>query len=134
MKIPLSYNLRNLIVRKTTTLMTALGIGLTVAVLVASMALTEGLRLAFAATGNPLHLLVLRKGGDAELSSAMPRSAYNEAIKLRQGIARTKDGQPMASLEIVQVINLPSREFPDGTNLSVRGMTPVGLEMREDCR
>jgi len=33
MAIPVSYNLRNLIVRKTTTIMTALGITLTVAVL-----------------------------------------------------------------------------------------------------
>ena len=44
MAIPLTYNLRNLAVRKTTTLMTALGIALTVAVLLAVMALVEGLR------------------------------------------------------------------------------------------
>ena len=44
MAIPLSYNLRNLTVRKTTTLMTALGIALTVAVLVAVLALAGGLR------------------------------------------------------------------------------------------
>ncbi len=36
MILPLSYNLRNLAVRRTTTLMTALGIALTVAVLAAS--------------------------------------------------------------------------------------------------
>ena len=39
MTLPVSYNLRNLIVRKTTTIMTALGIALTVAVLAADMAL-----------------------------------------------------------------------------------------------
>ena len=33
MAIPIAYNLRNLVVRRTTTLMTALGIALTVAVL-----------------------------------------------------------------------------------------------------
>jgi putative ABC transport system permease protein len=44
MKIPLSYNLRNLVVRKTTTLMTAAGIALTLAVLVSSLALVNGLR------------------------------------------------------------------------------------------
>ena len=42
MAIPISYNIRNLVVRKTTTFMTALGIGLTVAVLVAAFALVEG--------------------------------------------------------------------------------------------
>jgi putative ABC transport system permease protein len=44
MKIPLAYNLRNLVVRKTTTLMTAAGIALTLAVLVSSLALVNGLR------------------------------------------------------------------------------------------
>jgi len=34
--VPISYNIRNLIERKATTLMTALGIGLTVSVLVIS--------------------------------------------------------------------------------------------------
>ena len=43
MAIPVSYNLRNLVVRKTTTIMTALGIALTVAVLLAMMALLGGL-------------------------------------------------------------------------------------------
>src|SRR5262249_46057369 len=44
MAIPIVYNLRNLVVRKTTTLMTALGIALTVAVLVTDVALVRGLR------------------------------------------------------------------------------------------
>src|ERR1035438_2966376 len=43
MAIPIAYNLRNLVVRKTTTIMTALGIALTVAVLLAVLALA-GLR------------------------------------------------------------------------------------------
>jgi len=64
MAIPLSYNLRNLVVRKTTTLMTALGIALTVAVLLAILALVSGLHDAFASTGNPLQVMVLRKGSD----------------------------------------------------------------------
>ena len=62
MAIPIVYNLRNLVVRKTTTLMTALGIALTVAVLVADVALVRGLRAVFERSGNPLHILVLRKG------------------------------------------------------------------------
>ncbi len=53
MKIPLSYNIRNLSVRRTTTIMTSLGIGLTVAVLLAAFALVEGLRTAFEGSGHP---------------------------------------------------------------------------------
>jgi putative ABC transport system permease protein len=61
MAIPLSYNFRNLVVRKTTTLMTAAGIAMTVAVLLAVLALVGGLQSALDSTGDPLHVLVTRK-------------------------------------------------------------------------
>ena len=66
MGVPINYNLRNLIERKGTTLMTAVGIGLTVAVLVTSIAMTRGMAAVFAGSGHPLQMLVLRKGTDAE--------------------------------------------------------------------
>ena len=76
MAIPISYNVRNLIVRKTTTLMTAAGIAMTVAVLLAVMGLVSGLQSAFATTGNPLNVLVLRKGGNAELTSLVTQQQF----------------------------------------------------------
>lgn len=133
MAIPLSYNLRNLAVRKTTTVMTALGIALTVAVLVAAFALVDGLRLAFEASGHPLNILVTRKGSDSELSSNFERRVFND-LKFKQGIARDAQGQPLASLEMVTIISLVSVEFPDGANISVRGLTPAGLKVREDTK
>jgi len=78
MAIPLSYNLRNLAVRKTTTLMTALGIALTVAVLVAVLALAGGLRTAFESTGNPLNVLVMRKGATGEVTGGITRSVFDD--------------------------------------------------------
>ena len=75
MAIPITYNVRNLIVRKTTTIMTALGIALTVAVLLSVLALVEGLRTAFKATANPNHILVTRKGATSELVSGL--SSYS---------------------------------------------------------
>ncbi len=130
MAIPLSYNFRNLVVRKTTTLMTAAGIALTVAVLLAVLGLVSGLRHAFAATSNPLHVLVLRKGGNAELTSLVTQESY-QVIKSFPGIAKGPDGQPMASLEVVSVINLPSVDNPEGSNVTLRGLPPVGLQMRK---
>jgi putative ABC transport system permease protein len=129
MAIPISYNFRNLVVRKTTTLMTAAGIALTVAVLLAVLGLVSGLRHAFAATSNPLHVLVLRKGGNAELTSLVTQESY-QVIKSFPGIAKGPDGQPMASLEVVSVINLPSVDNPQGSNVTLRGLPPVGLRMR----
>jgi putative ABC transport system permease protein len=133
MAIPLAYNLRNLTVRKTTTLMTALGIALTVAVLVAVLALVNGLHSAFQASGNPLNVLVMRKGANAELSGGMTRDAF-ESLKAKPGIARSTGNLPLASLELVTVINLPSEAHPDGMNITLRGLTPVGLEIREKTK
>jgi putative ABC transport system permease protein len=129
MNIPLIYNLRNLVVRKTTTLMTVAGIALTVAVLVSSLALVNGLRTTFANTGNPLQILVLRKGGNSELGSSVSRESY-ELLRTMSGIARNNANEPMASLEMVQVINLPSVDDPKGMNVSLRGLLPMGMAMR----
>lgn len=132
MALPISYNLRNLVVRKTTTIMTALGIALTVAVLLAVLALVHGLDTAFQSTGNPLQVLVMRKGSNAELSSAMTRENF-QTLKSMAGIAR--DGNdPVASLELVSVINLPSVDSPDGMNVTLRGLLPIGIKMRDGLK
>src|SRR5258708_7079730 len=129
MAIPLAYNLRNLTVRKTTTLMTALGIALTVAVLVPSLALVNGLRTAFQASGEPLNILVMRKGANGEMNGGLARSVFQDLIAL-PGIARAADGHPLASVELVTIVNLPAEGNSDGANITVRGLTSVGLELR----
>ena len=133
MALPISYNLRNLIERKTTTLMTALGIALPVAILLVVLALVAGLQAAFQASGSPQHVLVLRKGTNAELNSSVSRQQYQD-LKFKRGIAPLKSGEPAASLELVQVVNLPSVDAPDGMNVTVRGLTPAGFEIRRDVQ
>src|SRR5436190_23227891 len=130
MAIPITYNFRNLIVRKTTTIMTALGIALTVAVLLAILALVNGLRTMLGSSGDPLQVLVLRKGSESGLVSNFTRGQFQD-LKFKPGIARGKDGEPMASLEVVTVINLASVDAPDGMNVSVRGIAPAGIAMRQ---
>lgn len=129
MGIPLAYNLRNLVVRKTTTIMTALGIALTVAVLLSILALLNGLSTTLSSSGDPLQIIVLRKGSDSEIVSNFLRSQFQD-LKFKPGIAVGKDGQPLASLEVLTVINLASIDHPEGVNLSVRGLSPTGIEMR----
>jgi putative ABC transport system permease protein len=131
MAIPISYNLRNLIVRKTTTVLTVGGIGLTVAVLVAVLALVEGLRASFEASGRPLNVLVMRKGATAELMSVVMRSDF-QAMKFKPGIAQNRNGEPMASLEMVTILNnLGSGKASEGMNINLRGLAPIGIEMRD---
>lgn len=133
MRIPISYNLRNLVVRKTTTLMTALGIALTVAVLLAILALVDGLKATLTTSGDPLHVLVMRKGSDAELVSNFERARFQD-LKFKPGIATGQDGQPLASLEMITVINLANVDNPNGVNLTIRGLQPAGIEMRRNVR
>ena len=129
MKIPFAYNLRNLIVRKTTTLMTVAGIALTVAVLVSSLALVEGLRATFANTGNPLQILVLRKGSNSELGSRVSlrivRLAAHDA-RDRKGLIQSADGfaRDDAGDQSPRVDN------PKGMNVTLRGLLPAGIAMR----
>jgi putative ABC transport system permease protein len=130
MALPLTYNLRNLVVRKTTTIMTALGIALTVAVLSADLALVNGLRAAFAASGDPLNVLIMRKGGTSELNSVVTREGFQN-LKFKPGIARNDRGEPLASLEFMTVILMRAPEFPDGRNVNLRGLLPAGIEMRD---
>ncbi len=130
MALPVSYNLRNLIVRKTTTIMTALGIALTVAVLAADMALVTGIRQAFRATADPRNVLVLRKAGTSELTSAVTREGFQN-IRFKPGIARNPQNEPLASLEMITVLNLRSASKPTGSNINLRGLLPVGFELRD---
>ena len=131
MSIPFAYNLRNLVVRKTTTIMTALGIALTVAVLLAILALVNGLRTTLSISGDPLHVLVLRKGSDSELVSVFLRSQFQD-LKFKSGIAMGRDGQPLASLEVVTIMILDGADDASSSNLTVRGLPPAGIEMRRN--
>jgi putative ABC transport system permease protein len=128
MAIPIAYNLRNLVVRKTTTIMTALGIALTVATLLAILALVNGLRVTLSASGDPLRIVVLRQGADSELVSNFLRSQFQD-LKFKQGIAAGADGPPLASLEVVTIANLGVADSSD-INVNVRALLPVGRELR----
>ena len=66
--------------------MTALGIALTVAVLLAILALVNGLRTTLSTSGDPLHVLVMRKGSDSELVSNFTRAQFQD-LKFKRGIA-----------------------------------------------
>src|SRR6185436_3778729 len=133
MAIPVAYNLRNLIVRKTTTIMTALGVALTVAVLLAVLALVNGLRTTLASSGDPLQIVVLRKGSESEIVSNFTRTQFQD-LKFKPGIANGANGQPLASLEVITVVNLSSTETGEGTNMTVRGLQPAGIEMRRGVK
>jgi len=133
MTIPLRYNLRNLVVRWRLTLATMLGIALVVAVFIMIMALARGLKATYISTGDPRNLLVLRKGSTAESSSQITRNEVR-LIRYLDGIARDDSGEPLASPEILVLINLDRRDRKGTANVLVRGIGPVGLRLRTKVR
>lgn len=133
MAIPLKYNLRNLAVRRTTTAMTAFSITLTVTVFVVLMALAQGLQTSLTATGHPLNLLVMREGSQSETQSSVQRDAL-QVIRYLAGIAKTEKGEPWVSPEVLVLINLPRRGQTQGSNVTIRGLTPEGFALRPEFK
>jgi putative ABC transport system permease protein len=129
MAIPIRYNIRNLKLRKGLTIMTALGIALTVTTAIFLMALLAGLDRAFVTSGDAQNVLVMRKGSQAELSGGFDASLF-PTLKTLPGIAKDSHGEPMASGEWVVVIVLPRKDGTGEVNVTVRGMMPDGLELR----
>jgi ABC-type antimicrobial peptide transport system permease subunit len=114
--------------------MTALGIALTVTTAIFIMALLAGLRDAFAATGDPNNVLVLRKGSNSELSAGGVARESVQTIKELPGIRRDRQGQPLISGEAIQVVVLPRADGTGEVNVTVRFMTPTGIEMRPEVK
>ena len=132
MAVPLKYNLRSLRVRWRSTIATTLGVALVVAVFVMVMSLDRGMRSTYISTGDVRNLLVLRKGSTAESSSQISREEARR-IKYTPGIARNSAGMPMASAEIIVLILL-DRLDGGNANVQVRGVGPIGLELRPNLR
>jgi putative ABC transport system permease protein len=114
--------------------MTALGIALTVTTAIFIMALLAGLRDAFAATGNPDNVLVLRKGSNSELAAGGVAREAMQTIKELPGVRRDGQGAPLVSGEAIQVVVLPRADGTGEVNVTVRFMTPTGIEMRPEVK
>lgn len=129
MAIPISYNIRNMILRKGLTIMTALGIALTVTTAVFLMMLVTGMKKAFVSSGDPLNVLVMRKGSTSELVGGFTKDKL-PILKQLPGIARDSHGQPMVSGEWVVLVALPRKDGSGTVNVILRGMEQDGLELR----
>jgi putative ABC transport system permease protein len=128
MALPLKYNLRNIVVRKGSTLATAFTIGLTVAVFLMVMALARGIDLTLSTSGEPLNLIVLREGSTAELNSSLTRENFNDLTYL-DGVEREGD-KPLATAEIITLIYKARKGMSQGSNVTVRGVGPMSFKLR----
>jgi len=133
MAIPISYNFRNVVNRPVATLTTAVGIGLTVAIFIGALALAQGFEIALRSTGSPNNAIAMRKGADSELSSGVMRDASN-IMRSNPEVATAPDGHPLFSPEVVVLMNLPRLGQPGFSNVTIRGVDPGGLALRNQVK
>lgn len=121
-------------VRRTTSLMTALGIALVVMVVVILLSFVGGLRQSLELAGEPGHWIVLSRGTVSEGESYIPRE-QSDVLRTRSEIATDASGAALFSPEMVvpfnAAINRPAVQFRPA---SLRGVSPVAYRMRRGLK
>jgi len=98
------------------------GIAGVVGVLVALLAMGDGLTATLQQTGSNDTAIVLRGGSGAESNSVLTRDDI-DVIEQAPGIARDAQGKPIASAELVVVANVPKKSDPKtDSNVAIRGV------------
>ncbi len=132
--IPITYNLRSLTVRRTTSVTTALGIALVVMVVVILLGFVSGLRQSLKLAGEPGHWIVLSRGTWSEGESYIPRQQA-DILRTRPEIATDSSGAALFSPEMVvpfnAAVNRPAIQFRPA---SLRGVSPVAYRMRRGLK
>jgi putative ABC transport system permease protein len=124
-------NLRNLPQRLGTSLVVIVGIAGVAGVLVAVLSMSEGFRHTLASTGRGDRVIILRAGSDAEMSSGISRDQTQLVANL-PAVARDGGGRPLASAELVVMVDLPRRGQRDNNNVPFRGVQPTAFAIREE--
>ena len=128
--IPIKYTYRNLFERRGVAFMTLASIGFVVLVYIGVLALAGGLRAAFAETGDPSVVIVMRDGTRAEMESSYAQESHR-LLTTMPGVERTAGGDLLASGETV-TIQIFERVDGTETNVMVRGVEPAAFAMRPD--
>ena len=133
MAIPLKYNLRNLVARKTSTGMTAFVIGLVVAVFLCVLALVQGVTRTLSVNASTRNVLAMRVGSQAEMQSVITRDQA-EQIQSMPGPERDGSGKSYVSAELISLINVQRSDGKTFSNVQVRGMSPMGFACRPEVK
>jgi ABC-type antimicrobial peptide transport system permease subunit len=129
MKIPFTYNIRNLWNRRLTTTLTVVGIALVVFVFAAVLMLAQGVEDTMVATGSDDNVIILRKGSTSELLSAVGRDQIG-IISAFPEVAVSADGTPYGTSDVVTIINLNKKQSGDMGNITIRGISAGAFALR----
>jgi putative ABC transport system permease protein len=133
MQIPLKYILRSSSSRRLTTVFTILGIALVVFVFTAVLMMANGVQQTLKSTGSDENVMVVRKAALSEIMSIIDREAAGIVTNLPQ-VARSGEGRPISSKEVVVIINLERIGSNGISNVTVRGVEEAAFQLRPQVR
>jgi putative ABC transport system permease protein len=132
--IPVRYNLRSLLVRRTTSLMTALGVALVVMILFILLGFTSGLRRTLLQSDNGDAWIVLSRGVSSEPGSYITREQY-DILRSRPEIAADASGLPLISPEGVTGFDANSGTASSNSGFAfLRGVYPIAYQVHRAMR
>jgi putative ABC transport system permease protein len=133
MQIPLKYILRSSSSRRLTTAITMAGIALVVFVFTAVLMMANGVQRTLRSTGSDNNVLVARKAAMSEIMSIIDREAAGIITNLPH-VARSGNGRPVSSKEVVVIINLNKIGAEGISNVTVRGVEEPGFLLRPQLK
>jgi putative ABC transport system permease protein len=136
MALPLSYNWRNLFVRKTTTVLTVLVVAAVVGVFAWMVGFWGALRHSLAFASDPRKLIVLKPGATSESNSAISADEYNRLVQLSEMAVDPATGLPLESPEMLVQVYLTRRGDNGRTNanVAVRGVTDAAFKVHANVK
>ncbi|MFO0947152.1 MAG: ABC transporter permease [Planctomycetota bacterium] len=125
-KVPIGYNLRNLLVRWKTTIMTGMAFTLVVSLLTVMLAFVNGMYKMTEESGQPGNVVILSDGAVDELFSNL---SFSDSSDLAQqpGILRDESEKPLCSWEVYLVVNQPIPKSA-GRNVNRRFVQVRGID------
>jgi hypothetical protein len=125
--IPVRYNLRSLLERRATSLMTVLGLGMVAMIFVILFGFIGGLKTTMMNAGAERNWVLLSKGAPNETASYIAHDPL-EIVRVRPEIALDQDGQPLLSPEVFRGVNI-SRDKHIREFVLMRGVKPIALRV-----
>ena len=126
-------NLRSIPDRLGPSLVIVIGIAGVVGVLVALLSMSAGLQETLGGDGRTDQTVVTRGGANGELASFLSIGSMT-LIKQDPAIVRDADGMAMASGELIVITEVPRPGQKTGANVTLRGVEPMGMRLREGFR
>jgi putative ABC transport system permease protein len=130
--IPLRYNLRSVLERRGSSLMTMLGIALVSMILVIVFGFIAGLRQSLANAGQDRNWIVLERGVTSENESYIKHEA-TDALRVRPEVAHDAEGRPLIARESIAAINV-SRTRGAKEFALLRGVEPIAYQVHPNLR